>query len=55
MPAKAGFVFARCAASPSQNDVHSTPGQIALTVTPCGASSLATIRVNTITLIFDTE
>ena len=49
MPAKAGLVDAMCVASFSQNAVHSTPGQIAFTVMPWGASSFATIRVNVMT------
>src|SRR2546422_4247483 len=49
MPLKAGLVSAMWAASFCQKSVQRTPGQIALTVTRCGASSLATTRVNVIT------
>src|SRR5262245_4378724 len=54
MPLKAGFVSARCAASFCQKSVQRTPGQIAFTVTPCGASSLAMMRVRVITPILAT-
>src|SRR5436309_3925840 len=49
MPLKAGLVSAIWAASFCQKSVQRTPGQIALTVTRCGASSLATTRVKVIT------
>src|SRR2546426_2001949 len=46
IPAKAGLVVAMWAASFCQKSVQSTPGQMAFTVILCGASSLATMRVN---------
>src|SRR5438552_4513708 len=49
MPLNAGLVSAIWAASFCQKSVHRTPGQIALTVIRCGASSLATTRVKVIT------
>ncbi len=55
MPLKAGLVSAMNWASFSQNAVHSTPGQIAFTVMPCGASSLAMTRVKVMTPPLATE
>src|SRR5262245_32837922 len=55
MPLNAGLVSAMYLASPSQNAVHSTPGQMAFTVTPYGASSLAMTRVNVMTPPLATE
>src|SRR5712691_9278039 len=43
------FIGTISAASFCQKSVHRTPGQIALTVIRCGASSLATTRVKVIT------
>src|SRR5256885_2228416 len=48
MPLNAGLVSARWAASFCQKSVQSTPGQIALTVTRCWASSLAAALVTSV-------